>query len=161
VKPGSVSEQLIGLNDVLATCAEVVGARMPDGAGVDSVSLLPALRGGAGSDTPLHEAPVHHSINGSFAIRQGRWKLALCPGSGGWSAPRPGRDDTSKLPPVQLFDLAADIGEQHNVQHEHPEVVQRLTGLLTRYVAEGRSTPGRAQANAVAVDIHAPPEAGR
>ena len=32
---------------------------------------------------------IHHSINGSFAIRRGKWKLALCPGSGGWSAPKP------------------------------------------------------------------------
>ena len=154
VAPGSVSDQLICLVDLLATCAEIVGARLPDGAGEDSVSLLPALVGRA--DKPLHEAVVHHSINGSFAIRQGRWKLALCPGSGGWSAPRPGREDTSHLPPVQLFDLEADIGEQQNVQQEHPEVVKRLTGLLERYVAEGRSTPGPAQANAVAVDIHAP-----
>jgi hypothetical protein len=123
------------------------------------VSLLPALLGRA--DKPLHEALVHHSINGSFALREGRWKLALCPGSGGWSAPRPGRDDTSGLPPVQLFDLEADIGEQRNVQGEHPEVVRRLTSLLERFVAEGRSTPGAPQANAVAVKIHAPAGEGR
>jgi arylsulfatase A-like enzyme len=163
VAPGGVSDQVICLTDVLATCAEVVGARLPDRAGEDSVSLLPVLRGvGSGrADGPLHEAVVHHSINGSFAIRQGKWKLALCPGSGGWSAPRPGRDDTSGLPPVQLYDLEADIGERRNVQGEHPEVVRRLTGLLERLVAEGRSTPGPPQANAVAVEIHAPQGAGR
>ena len=104
-------------------------------------------------EQPLREAVVHHSINGSFAIRQGKWKLCLCPGSGGWSAPRPGRDDTSRLPPVQLFDLASDIGEKKNVQAEHPEVVARLTKLLEKYVADGRSTPGEPQKNAVAVDI--------
>jgi arylsulfatase A-like enzyme len=159
VAPGSVSDQTICLIDLLATCAEVGGARLPDAAGVDSVSLVPALLGRA--ERPLHEAVVHHSINGSFAIRQGNWKLALCPGSGGWSAPRPGRDDTSHLPPVQLFDLKADFGERQNVQHEHPEVVQRLTRLLERFVADGRSTPGPTQANAVAVDINAPNPAGR
>jgi hypothetical protein len=65
------------------------------------------------------------------------------------------------LPPVQLFDHEADIGERNHVQREHPEVVQRLTALLERFVAEGRSTPGPAQANAVAVDIHALERAGR
>jgi arylsulfatase A-like enzyme len=159
VVPGSVSDQLICLTDLLATCAEILGARLPASVGEDSVSILPALLGRA--QPPLHEAVVHHSINGSFAIRQGRWKLAVCPGSGGWSAPRPGRDDTRHLPPVQLFDLEADIGERKNVQREHPEVVHRLTALLERFVAEGRSTPGPAQANAVAVDVHAPEQAGR
>jgi arylsulfatase A-like enzyme len=163
VKPGSRSDQLICLTDLLATCADVVGARLPDSAGEDSVSLLPALLGKAKG--PLHEAVVHHSVNGSFAIRQGKWKFELCPGSGGWSAPRPGRDDTSKLPLVQLYDLAADVGEKNNLQGKHPEVVARLTKLLEKYVADGRSTPGAAQKNAVAVDVwkagkdaHRPPK---
>ena len=57
------------------------------------------------------------------------------------------------LPPVQLYDLAADIGERNNVQDKHPEIVARLTRLLERYVADGRSTPGAKQANTVPVDI--------
>src|SRR5262249_14435806 len=125
-----------------------------DDAGEDSVSLLPALRGKA--EGPLHEAVVHHSINGSFAIRQGRWKLCLCPGSGGWSAPRPGRDDTSKEPLVQVFDLSAAVGEKRNVQDRNPEVVERLTKLVEKYVADGRSTPGKMQKNTTEVDIWKP-----
>jgi arylsulfatase A-like enzyme len=152
VKPGTKSDQTTCLTDFLATSAEIIGAKLPDAAGEDSVSLLPALLGRA--NQPLREAIVHHSIDGAFAIRQGPWKLCLCPGSAGWSAPRPGRDDVSGLPPVQLFNLADDIGEQHNVQVAHPDIVQRLTKLLEKYVADGRSTPGAAQQNAVAVDIH-------
>jgi hypothetical protein len=101
----------------------------------------------------LHEAVVHHSADGAFAIRQGKWKLALCPGSGGWSFPRPGSDDVRDLPPVQLYDLAADPGEKTNLQAKHPEVVERLTKLLERYVADGRSTPGAPQKNTAAVDV--------
>jgi arylsulfatase A len=51
------------------------------------------------------------------------------------------------LPPVQLYDLEADIGERRNLQGEFPEVVEELKALLTRYVCEGRSTPGVPQAN--------------
>jgi arylsulfatase A len=161
VKPGTKSEQLTCLTDFTATCAEIVGAKLPNGAGEDSVSLLPALLGQA--KQPLREAIVHHSIDGAFAIRQGPWKLCLCPGSAGWSAPRPGRDNVSGLPIVQLFNLTDDIGEKFNVQVEHPDIVQRLTKLLEKYVADGRSTPGEPQKNAVAVDIHsgehpAPPQ---
>ena len=135
----------------MATAADVLGAKLPAEAGEDSVSILPALEGRAAG--PLREAVVHHSADGSFAIRQGRWKLELCPGSGGWSPPRPGRDDQSRLPPVQLYDMAADVGERANVQDKHPDVVARLTRLLEKYVAEGRSTPGPPQKNTGAVDV--------
>jgi arylsulfatase A-like enzyme len=151
VKPGTTSGRLICLSDFMATCAEIIGAALTAGAAEDSVSFLPALAG------KLDEAPrpavVHHSSNGSFAIREGAWKLALCPGSGGWSAPRPGRDDASGPPLVQLYDLVKDPGEQHNVHADYPDVVVRLTALLEKYVADGRSTPGPTQANAVPVDI--------
>lgn len=145
VQPGSSSDQTICHTDLLATCADILGEKLPDNAGEDSVSILPALEGRA--DGPLHEAVVHHSAAGAFAIRQGRWKLCFCPGSGGWSYPRPRKDDTSKLPPMQLFDMQADVGERNNVIADYPDVVARLTALLKKYVADGRSTPGKPQAN--------------
>lgn len=151
VRAGTRCDQILCLTDAMATFAEILGVPLPADAGEDSVSFLPALRGEA--KRPLREAVVHHSINGSFAIRHGKWKLALCPGSGGWSAPRPGQDDTTHLPLVQLYDLSADIGETQNVQDRHPDAVAQLTALLETYVAQGRSTPGPPQKNTVAVDI--------
>ena len=151
IAPGSTSDQLICLTDLMATCAEILGTTLPASAGEDSVSILPALLGTSAG--PIREAVVHHSINGSFAIRQGPWKLELCPDSGGWSAPRPGRDSTAGLPPVQLYNLADDIGEERNLQDQHPEVVDRLTALLERYVDDGRSTPGSRQSNTGEVEI--------
>jgi len=151
VPAGTRSEQTTCLTDFMATVADIVGEKLPADAGEDSVSMLPAMVGKA--DKPLREATVHHSINGSFAIRQGNWKLCFCPGSGGWSTPRPAQDDTSGLPRVQLFDLGSDIGERKNLQAEKPEIVERLTRLMGQYVVNGRSTPGAAQKNAVAVDF--------
>ena len=151
VKPGQTSGEIICLNDLFATCAEILGEKLPDTAAEDSVSLLPALEGRA--DKPLREALVHHSINGSFSIRQGNWKLELCAGSGGWSAPKPNTSAAKKLPPIQLYDLAADIGETHNVESGHPEIVARLRALLEKYVADGRSTPGVPQQNTTPVRL--------
>jgi arylsulfatase A-like enzyme len=151
IKAGASSDQIICLADLLATCADILGARLPENAGEDSVSLLPAFLGTA--TKPLHEAVVHHSVNGSFAIRQGNWKLELCSGSGGWSFPRPGTKEARKLPPVQLYDLSGDIGEKQNAQDQHPEIVERLTHLLEKYVADGRSTPGARQKNDAAIQL--------
>lgn len=145
VKPGSTCSQTICLTDLLATCAAIVGAKLPDSAGEDSVNILPALTGAA--DKPLREATIHHSINGSFSIRQGKWKLELCPGSGGWSDPKPRSTEAQQLPDVQLYDLDQDISERRNLQAEHPDVVAKLTKLLKSYIETGRSTPGTPQKN--------------
>ena len=150
-KAGSRSAQTICLTDLMATCAEIVGAKLPDNAGEDSVSILPALLGT--DKAPLREAVVHHSINGSFAIRQGKWKLELCADSGGWSDPKPGSTEEKGLPDTQLYDLAAEIGETKNLQAEHPEEVARLTKLLEQIIANGRSTPGAKQSNDAAIQI--------
>lgn len=137
VAAGSHSDQTICLTDFMATLADIVDVKLPDDAGEDSVSILPALL--AEAKAPLREAIVHHSINGSFAIRQGDWKLELCRDSGGWSEPRPGSKNAGGLPDLQLYNLASDVGEQRNVYAEHPAIVDELTALLQRYQADGRS----------------------
>ncbi|MBN2416680.1 arylsulfatase [bacterium] len=150
IPAGSACSDTICLTDLMATAAEITGFVLPDDAGEDSVSILPGLRGE--NSAPLREAVVHHSINGSFSIRQGKWKLEFCPGSGGWSDPMPAKARRENLPPLQLYDLSADIGERKNVCTEHPEVVTELTRLMERYVTNGRSTPGIEQANDVEVN---------
>ena len=145
VKAGTVADQLVGQIDLLATLADLLGQELPPDAGEDSVSFLPVLLGEAGA-TP-RTSIVSQSINGSFAIRDGRWKLLLCPGSGGWSYPRPGNDDTTGMPDFQLYDLAADPGEKTNLFAEHPDAVVNdrvatMKGMLEEAIARGRTTPG-------------------
>lgn len=152
VKAGTTNDETICLSDLLATSAALVGAKLPENAGEDSVNFLPALLG-ENRTRPSREVTVHHSIDGRFAIRQSAWKLALCPGSGGWSAPRDKEASANQLPGVQLYNLVEDPGETNNVQAAHPDIVTRLTGLLEKYVTEGRSTPGPKQANDVPVKI--------
>ncbi|MHC4944038.1 MAG: sulfatase-like hydrolase/transferase [Planctomycetota bacterium] len=145
VRAGTTCHDTVCLTDLMATAAEIVGAKLPDNAGEDSVSLLPDLF--ATAEGPIREAVVHHSINGFFSIRQGRWKLELCPGSGGWSEPRPEKAAMLGLPMMQLYDLQRDPGEQRNLQDQFPEVVHRMINLLQGYVDRGRSTPGAPQKN--------------
>ncbi|MEN6309579.1 MAG: arylsulfatase [Anaerohalosphaeraceae bacterium] len=151
IAAGRVCHETICLTDLMATAAEIVGVKLPDNAGQDSVSCLPYLLGTASE--PLREATVHHSINGSFSIRQGKWKLILCSDSGGWSDPRPDSEAAKHLPRAQLYDLSTDSAETINVQDKHPEIVQQLTALLESYVKRGRSTPGLPQKNNGRIDI--------
>ena len=126
IKPGSVSDQTICHNDLMATCAEILGTKLPDNAGEDSVSILPALLGTASE--PLREATLHQSASRELAIRQGQWKLVF---------PKKGKPE--------LFDLKNDLGETRNVAAENPDVVAKLKDLVKRYIKEGRSTPGATQ----------------
>jgi len=140
VTAGTSSDQLIGQIDLTATAAELAGAELPETGAGDSISFLSILLGEVGE--PVRDSLVMQSINGSFAIRQGKWKLALCPGSGGWSDPRPGRVDMSEMPPVQLFDLETDPGEKKNLALEMPDKVADLKRRLAGLIERGRSTPG-------------------
>ena len=138
VKAGSTCDDTTCLTDLLATLAEMHGVTLPEDAGEDSVSMLPNLTGKAKG--PVREATVHHSIDGTFAIRQGKWKFIEAPHSGGWSSPQP-RDLKSyaDLPKVQLYDLEADPGERNNLSKEHPDIVKSLQALLDKYRKEGQS----------------------
>ena len=148
VKP-AVSAALIGQFDFLATFAEITGATMPAGMGEDSVSFLPILLGAKES---VRQGIVSQSINGSFAIREGNWKLLLSAGSAGWSSPKPGPEEAG-LPSVQLYDLSKDPGERKNLQAEFPERVASMKTELEKLIARGRSTPGPDLANDVPVQL--------
>jgi len=146
IEEGSTSDETICLNDLLATCADMMNDTLPDTAGEDSYSILPVLLGQE-YQSPIREATVHHSVNGSFAIRQGKWKLIFCPGSGGWSDPRPEKAREMDIPSLQLYNLEKDIDESNNVVFEHPRLVEELTDLMEEYIGQGRSTPGTRQNN--------------
>jgi arylsulfatase A-like enzyme len=150
IAPGTRCEQLVGLNDWMATCAELVGAPLPPNAGEDSISLRPLFRD---PDQPVRDHLVHHSINGKFALREGDWKLLLCPGSGGWAAPRDDEAVRQGLPLVQLYNLRDDVGELRNLQAEQPGRVRRMVARLRQLISEGRSTPGPRQPNDAAIDL--------
>ena len=67
IKADGNSDQIVCLSDLLATCADLLGAKLPDNTAEDSVSILPALMGT--DKAPQREAIVNHSIEGRFVIR--------------------------------------------------------------------------------------------
>ena len=146
IKEGTRSEQTISLADIMATCADVIGSKLPANAAEDSVSLLPVLTGKK-VEGSLHDLVIHHSISGHFAVRMGKWKLLLCRGSGGWSPPRENEAARKKLPMLQLYDLENDPRETENLHDKYPDRVEKLVNALAKALGEGRTTPGPRQAN--------------
>ncbi|MGZ0708896.1 sulfatase family protein [Coraliomargarita sp. W4R53] len=144
IEAGSQSDALICLTDLLATAAECAGAEVPDHAGEDSVSFLPALQGEPIVST--RAGVIHHSISGHFAYRQGKWKLLLAKGSGGWTSPNENQMPKD-APKAQLYDLELDPGETTNLYDSQPEVAQRLLAQLESDISNGRSTDGSPATN--------------
>ena len=85
------------------------------------------------------------SLPGTWTVN--RWYACRipAPGSGGWGK---GGDQSQ---PVQLYDLAEDLGEVHNLAAAQPEKVAEMQALLEKLITDGRSTPGTPQANDVEV----------
>ena len=133
ISPGSTCQQTICLNDLIATCVDLLGATLPENAGEDSVSLLPYLLGSA--TQPIREATIHQAPQG-LAIRQGPWKLIF--------------HETGAR---ELYNLQADISETTDVSAENSAVVDRLTKLFQSYIDRGRSTPGPQQKNEFALAL--------
>jgi arylsulfatase A-like enzyme len=158
VKGGQKTPQLTCLTDLMATAADILGQKLPENASEDSFSFLPALKGEKSDAT--RSSIVHHSVNGSFAIREGSLKLELCADSGGWSNPRPGQAPAGS-PASQLYDLSTDIAEQNNLIAAKPESAAKLQALLEKLIADGRSTPGPTQKNAVEIVVRKPVPAAK
>ena len=145
IQAGSVSNELTCQTDLLATCAELVDAELPKNAGEDSESILPLFKG---KQMELsRKGIINHSISGHFAYREGKHKLILGYGSGGWMGPKEKQAKEQGLPKAQLYDLEADPGEQNNLYLSHPELAERLLAQLTEYVNGGSSVVGKDSKN--------------
>ena len=162
VPEGATCNSLVGLCDLMATFAELTGEATGQTEAPDSISFAPLLRSPSarGTRTDLVMESTMH-----FAIRQGDWKLCLTPSCGmqvnskngagneplakeAWRSAldqfggKPTEADLLKTPFVQLYNLADDPTESHNIAANHAGRVKSMAGLLREQVDNGRSTPG-------------------
>ncbi len=111
VPAGKVSDHVWAHWDMMPTLAELAGAPAPGG--LDGISVTRALRG---RPQPSHEFLYweFHERGFQQAVRMGRWKAVRL----------------KKDAPLELYDLAGDVAEQHEVSSAHPDVVQRIESYL-------------------------------
>jgi arylsulfatase A len=111
VRPGGQTEAVAALWDLLPTLCEVAGVQPPQD--VDGVSLVSSLKDPSKSPQRRHLYWEFSAQDGQQAVRMGDWKgvrTKLAKGSQRW----------------QLYDLAADETESHDVADEHPDVLARI-----------------------------------
>jgi arylsulfatase len=110
-KPGTLVHSPVHLVDVLPTLAELAGARIPDTwpgrepTPLAGVSLAPILGGGEVTNRP----PIHLLFASDRGLRDGDWKLV-----------------SFQSQPWELYDVARDRTELHDVAAQHPDVVARM-----------------------------------
>lgn len=121
IKPDSVYAQAVCSFDLSATVLAAAGA---NSSGLDGVDLLPFLSGqksGAPHETLFWRC---RTLSNNYAALQGDWKYVHSTEGAEHPGPRqkPAKD--------MLFDLAEDIGEQHDLAAQYPE---KLTELKKKY----------------------------
>jgi arylsulfatase A-like enzyme len=109
IKSGQVSDLLCYQVDVLPTIAALTGTTPPPD--IDGISILPELIGSqaAGGEQQQHEF-LYWEFGAQVAVRMKNWK-----------AIRPKRNG-----PWELYDLAKDVSETHNVADQYPNRIARM-----------------------------------
>lgn len=119
IRAGQTNDHPLAFWDVLPTFAQLAGARVPRD--VDGISFVPALRG---ARQPTHDYLYWEFYEGGFmqAARAGRWKAL--------------RRITDAAP--ELYDLASDPAERHNVAAQHPDVVTSMNRIFATARTESK-----------------------
>jgi len=173
IKPGSKTGALIGLNDLMATWADIADIELSEKQAPDSVSFLTVLKDSAKSS---RDTLVTRGTR-SDAFRNGDWKLIVGPGSGSsgsfYSEPKsedawktaiaafgrsPANHKELENPIfVQLFNLKNDPGETTDLSAENSNRFKKMLADYQKIIRDGRSTPGPRLSNDRDVKAFRPP----
>ncbi len=115
VSAGRVTDQPWAFWDLLPTFAELGQAELPSGFQPDGHSLVEFLKGGPAPRRDYFYWELHERRPGPIqALRWGDWKVVR---------PQPGG-------PVELYDLANDLGETTDLAGQHPELVAKAVKMM-------------------------------
>ena len=153
----TVSDEFCTTMDLLPTIAQLAGATPPTQHAIDGHDIGPLIFGHPGAESP-YDVFYYYWQSGLEAVRSGPWKLHF-PHDYRSLTGTPGRDGdpagySRGRTGLALYKLGDDVGEQHNVLDEHPEVVARLKKLAeqarkdlgdshTKQKGQGIRGPGR------------------
>jgi arylsulfatase len=122
---GSINHGLMHIADIMPTLMEVAGASYPaecNGQALPPLigkSWMPVLTGAADTVRSGQDY-LAWEVFGNYALRQGDWKIR-------WQVKPMGKADW------ELFNIAADPAERHDLAARHPERVQAMVALWDGY----------------------------
>jgi arylsulfatase A len=130
LKAGSTSSAMINLADVFATVLELLNERTParDDMAQDSVSFARSLLYPTQASDKGRTDMVVTNAQGIFALRQGPWKYIEGQLPVTWKGNR--KSTYHGQAQRQLYDLAKDPQEQHNVVENYPEIAEKMQKRL-------------------------------
>ena len=146
VPRGTVCHELATTMDLLPTFARLAGGEPPTENKIDGHDIKSLLFGNEEAKSP-YEVFYYYDQKQLQAVRSGPWKLFLP-----ISSARHPHLKKSQSPQNFLFNVVDDVGSEHNVADQHPDVVKRLTKLAERGRSElgdgdlrgsGQRDPGR------------------
>ncbi len=134
IKAGATADFLMQSTDLYPTLLTICGVSRKPGQRVDGVDQAAALMGGASPRThvfchfPHGTATQASAMDGFYAsssLRRGGMKLIRF-----YARADDGSDE------FELYDLANDPGERHNLAGERPEMVTELSNLLQSHLVD-------------------------
>ena len=127
IKAGSTADLISAFWDVMPTLCELAGVEPPGN--IDGISFLPTLLSGPGQKQHDYLYWEFHEKGGRVAARKGNWKAV--------------KYDVTERPdePLELYDLSQDIGEEHDVAGQHPDLVAQMEDILKRAHTEDPAWP--------------------
>ena len=116
IAAGSTSDLICAFWDFPATACELAGIDPPKV--TDGVSLVPTLTHTGTQQQHDHLYWEFYERGGKQAVRAGDWKAV--------------RLNVGKRPngPLELYNLANDIGEKNDVASQHPDIVKRMAAIM-------------------------------
>jgi len=129
IQPGTATDQINLSMDLYPTLLDAAGASSDDT--IEGRSFLPTLLGEnfTEEDRPLfftrREGGTRYGGQSIYAVRLGNWKLL----------------QNSPWQPLELYNLANDPKEQHDLAEEEPEKYQELLKLLMKHIQQGGRVP--------------------
>lgn len=140
ITPG-VSDEIVCTIDLAASLASLTGQELPNNACLDSFDVAGALMGQANADGRDHLVQQDNGQSGTYALRAGDWKLHRYDRKRARNVVVEKQLENTDVPRFQLFHLATDPEEKHNVAADHPDIAEKLKNRLAKIIDDGRSRP--------------------
>lgn len=116
IPEGDTSNEIIAFQDMLPTFTELAGQKKPEG--IDGISVVNALSG-------KKQIEKHDYLYWDYGHCRERYDQAIRMGK--WKGIRQGHKNK-----IQLYNLVTDIGEEHNIAGQFPEIVEQIEDIMDK-----------------------------